>query len=147
MSELTDSIAGELLSLQNADGKIVPIDVVKWARRNKRSRLHAQLTWDDEIAGERYRIWQVRELIAVHITEPDGPRRFVSLSIDRVEGGYRTLDDIIARQDLRQVMVEDALHELERMQRKYDRLSELEPIWEATQSVRRRTTPQQQAAD
>lgn len=147
MSERTDGLAAELLKLQNGDGKINPADVVKWARRNKRSKLYASLTWDDEIAGEKYRIWQVRELIAVHITEPDGGRRFVSLSIDRVEGGYRSLSDIIARQDLRQVMIEDALHELERVQRKYDRLQELEPVWAATQNVRRRTTPQQQAAD
>jgi len=147
VSERTDSLAAELLKLQNADGKIVPAEAVKWARRNKRSRLHAALEWDDEIAGERYRIWQVRELIAVHITEDGASRRFVSLSIDRSEGGYRQLDDVMARQDLKEIMLGDALAELERTQRKYDRLTELSEVWQAAAAARRRHTPQREAAD
>lgn len=147
VSERTDSLADELLALKNDSGKIVPSEVVQWARKHKRSRLYAELDWDDSSAAEKHRVWQVRSLIAVHITEPEGPRRFISLSIDRRDGGYRPLSDVMARQDLRAVMLQDALDELERVQKRYDRLVELEPIRTATAAVRRRTTPQDQAAD
>lgn len=141
MSDRTDGISAELLKLKNADGIINPTEVVKWAKRNTKSHLHANLEWDDAVAGDRYRVWQVRALISVHIVDADGGRRFVSLSIDRKHdgsNGYRPLDEVIARQDLREVMLADALADLERIQARYTKLTELAPVWEGAARVRER---------
>jgi hypothetical protein len=135
MSERTESIAGELLKLRDKDGKISASAAVEWARRHPKSHLHAALQWDDEIAGEAHRTWQVRSLIAIHIVDTEGARRFVSLSIDRGEGGYRQISDVMSRADLRKVMLDDALAELERMQKKYRHLQELETVWAARDRV------------
>ena len=149
MSDRTDSISAELMKLRDEDGKINPAAVVKWARRNTKSRLHAALTWDDAVAAERHRIWEVRALIAVHITDADGGRRFVSLSIDRQEGGYRAVSQVLEKPDLRQVMLDDALADLERVQARYKHLTELSEVWVATHkvAVRRRVQPVADAAD
>lgn len=129
------SLKNELLALKNANGLIVPTEAVNWARENEESLLHSKLEWDDEIAGEKYRVEQVRQLIAVHITDAEGSRAAISLSIDRRSGGYRLLDDMKARPDLRQIMLEDALAEFNRMQAKYQRVRELERVWAAVSTV------------
>jgi hypothetical protein len=136
MSDRLDSLTDELTALRNANGLINPVEAVNWARRNRKSKLHAHLTWDDGIAGERYRVWQIRELISVHIVDNEGGRRFVSLSVDRGTGGYRPIGEIIGRVDLREIMVADALADLERMQRRYEKLTELQTIWAAADEVK-----------
>jgi hypothetical protein len=139
MSERTDNLATELEARRNEHGKIVPTEVVAWARKNPKSRLHAQLEWNDSIAAERYRIDQVRELLQVHIVDPQGHRRYISLSIDRNNGGgYRSMSDVESRQDLRAIMLQDALGELERVERLYHVLKELRPVWKVVAGLRPR---------
>ena len=141
MSERTEGLAKELLKLKNESGVINPAQAVAWARSHKKSRLHAALDWDDTIAAERWRISQVRMLVAVHIVDQEGGRRFISLSIDRKHdgsNGYRSLDDITARPDLREIMLRDALAELDRVQGRYKKLTELQPVWEAADLARQK---------
>jgi hypothetical protein len=143
MSDRTDGIGRELLKLKNDNGVINPTEVVKWARRNTRSHIHAALEWNDEIAGERYRIWQIRALISVHIVDAEGGRRFVSLSIDRKHdgsNGYRELDDVVTSPNLREIMLADALADLGRVQERYTKLTELQPVWEQAAAVRAKRT-------
>jgi hypothetical protein len=140
MSDRTDGISTELLKLKNQDGVINPAGAVEWARKHQKSNLHAALEWDDSIAGERWRVFQVRQLIAIHIVDAEGARKFVSLSIDRKHdgsNGYRELGDVIGRPDLRSIMLADALADLERVQARYAKLTELAPIWEQADAVRK----------
>lgn len=147
MSARTNALAAELLALQNENGLIVPREVVTWARRHRSSRLYGELEWDDSVAGAAYREQQVRQLIAIHVIEDHSVRRFISLSVDRVQGGgYRDMNDVMTAPNLRDVMLQDALSELERMQRKYQRLKELEGVWDAAATVRRRRPPRKRAA-
>jgi len=152
MSERLDGIATELLDLRDDEGKISAPDAVEWARSRPNSHLHGALEWDDSVAGERYRVWQVRSLISVHLVDADGGRRFVSLTVDRAEGGYRPLNEVMQRIDLRQQMLDDALADLDRIQKKYQHLQELSKVWAARDQVkvtrtRRRPSPSQDAAD
>ena len=139
LSERTDRIGDELLALKSVDGVINPQVAVEWARRHKRSALFGALEWDDPTAGEKYRVWQIRQLIVIHIVDAAGSRRFVSLSIDRKHdgsNGYRSLEDIVVRADLREIMLADALAELERIQQRYNKLTELAPVWAQAAEVR-----------
>jgi hypothetical protein len=141
MSERLDTIAAELLALRTEQGVINPSEVVRWARANADSRLHGALNWDDEVAAERYRIWQVRSLISVHIVDVDGGRKFVSLSIDRAgghSGGYRPISEVMDDETLRDVMLKDAMAELERVQKRFEKLKELSAVWEELHKVKRR---------
>lgn len=143
MSERIDTIADELLALKTDQGVINPSEVVQWARANPGSRLHGALQWDDETAAGRYRIWQVRALISVHIVDVDGGRKFVSLSIDRSgghSGGYRPINEVMDDEALREVLLKDALEELERVQKRFAKLKELTAVWEEMHKVKRRRT-------
>lgn len=124
------TIKAELLGLQNQDGMIIPDAAVDWAKANPASALHGALEWDDGKAGHQWRVWQVRRLVAVHLVDDAGERKFFSLSIDRAEkGGYRDLDDIARAPDLAAIMLKDAAAELKRVRKKYERVKGLAHIW------------------
>jgi hypothetical protein len=129
-------VAKELLALER-NGLIKPKAAVEWARRHPRSELYAALEWDDSVAAEQYRIQQVRSLIAIFIEPTHQTRQFVSLSIDRVEGGgYRRIESVMNTPTLRQTLLEDALHEFSRAKEKYAMLEELDRVWVAVSQVR-----------
>lgn len=134
------TIRDELLALKRRDGMIVAEDGIEWARKHPNSDLYRSLQWDDAKAAHEHRLWQVRRLIAIHIVSDEGGRQVVSLSIDRTKerGGYRDLDDVLPRRDLREVLLQDALAELERVQAKYNRLQELSEVWAAKDQVKKR---------
>ena len=110
------TIRDELVTLQQRDGVLKPEVAVEWARSHPTSALHSALDWNDTTAAQQYRIWQIRQLIAVHVVNEKGVRQIVSLSIDRVNdgGGYRDLDTVMSSPPLREVLLSDALTELER---------------------------------
>lgn len=129
------SIKDELVALK-AKGVLLPEAVVEWARKHPKSALHAAIEWDDSNAAESYRVWQVRRLIAIHVIDDDGERRFVSLSIDRVKGGgYRDVAEVAVDPELGSVMLADALAELKRVRAKYNRVKALSVVWQAVESV------------
>lgn len=129
----------ELEALRDKDGMINARGAVDWARKKPKSALFSFLEWDDSIAAEEYRIDQVRSLIQIHLVDPLGGRRYISLSIDRTSGGgYRPTTQVLKREDLRQVMLGDALDDLERMERLYRALPELRPLWAVLERLRGR---------
>lgn len=135
------SIETELLQVKGSKELLLAEDVETWAKKHPKSELFQQLEWNDAEAGHQYRLWQIRRLIAIHISyEPDGGRRMVSLTIDRTNpgGGYRDIDDVLKTQKLYDIMLHDALVELERLQNKYERIKELEPVWQAVKKTRQR---------
>jgi hypothetical protein len=136
------SIESELLALKTKDDLIIAEEAHEWARKNKASALHKALTWDDKKAAYQHRIWQIRQLIAIHVTYEGGDRRLVSLTVDRGRpgGGYRDISDVLRDQSLHAIMLEDALNELNRVQAKYERLKELTPVWRELNKVRSRRT-------
>lgn len=138
MSRRTDTIGAELMALRDEHGVVNVKRVVEWARKHPASALHSHLEWDDTTAAELYRQSQVRTLFNVHVTDGRGDRRFVSLSIDRREGGYRPVTEVLSNAEFRSVLLEDALAELERVQRRYDHLSELALVWEAANKAKAR---------
>jgi hypothetical protein len=146
------SIRSELLSLQHSDPQNVlhAEDAISWAAENPNSDLHAALEWNDQKAAHEHRLSQVRHLIQLHVVNDDSTPMLVSLSIDRRRGGgYRSLDEVGRVPELREVLLADALAELERVQTKYARVTELMRVWEeaeraraiAPEPVRRRGRP------
>jgi hypothetical protein len=134
------SIENELLALMNSEGLIVPEVAETWAAKNRSSELAQELEWNNREAGRQYRINQIRQiLVRLKISVDHGTRRFISLSIDRGNkrgGGYRDFNDIVQSKTLYEVLLADALSELQRMQEQYKRLKELEPVWKAAGKVR-----------
>jgi hypothetical protein len=129
-------LAAELLALKDANGMIRVAEAEAWAKRHTRSHLHAELEWDDTIAGPLWRQQQIRQLIAVHVLDDGGHRSMVSLSIDRTQGGgYREIVEVMKLPNLREIMLNDALEDLRRLQQRYQRLTELAGVWAATEQA------------
>lgn len=134
-----DELRQELEALKGKDEKIHAEEVVEWACKHKQSALHREFEWDDSEAARQYRLSQARRLIALHIIDAGGERKAISLSIDRATGGgYRMVNDVLRRKNLRQIMLTDALAELRRVRQKYQKLSELAAVFEAIDAADKR---------
>jgi len=130
------TVAQELLALTDESGFIKPHSVVEWARENPDSELHKRLEWDDGLAAEEWRLWQVRHLIAVNVVSDEGKRVTISLVQDRhSDGGYRCIDQVMSNAELRALALSQALAEFRVWQRKYQYLRELAQIFEAADQV------------
>lgn len=133
-----DDIKSEL-TLLKTDGVYKAEDILAWAEQNRDSAIAQRLQWDDAKAGHLYRLNQVRVLIRIYVVDLKGEPATVSLSVDRVlpGGGYRDLSEVKVTPDLRKVLLEDLLRELERMADRHFDIVELHPVWEAIRQVRR----------
>lgn len=135
-------VVSELLRIAEAHrGVLKPEDVVE-AARPKTSPLHDKFDWDNNEAGPKYRLWQARQLISVTVEYIGGGkdqkpyRVFVSLTPDRHDdGGYRTIEAVMSEPGSRRQLLEDALEEMERFQRKYADLKELATVFAEMKKV------------
>jgi hypothetical protein len=144
MTERRQQINEELEQIRRANGGLLrPEEVVKFAR-NKRTALHQEFEWDDAKASAEYRLEQARKVIRVAVellpsphSDQDPIRAYVSVVSDRVQpgGGYRAIGDVMTDDDLRTELVNEALGEVKRWRRKYERLRELVPIFRAIDKV------------
>lgn len=138
---MSEKIRTELLNIQkaSADKMLHAEHVVAWAKRNKSSALHRQFEWDNSKAANEYRIWQARRLIQINVVTEDGGPQVVSLSVDRGKGGgYRDVRDVLSSRELSEIMLRDALAELNRVQARFVRVKELTGVWAAVKRVKAR---------
>jgi hypothetical protein len=134
------SIESELLALQNEEGLIIAEEAEVWAAKHRKSELAQRLEWNEKEGARQHRINQIRQLIVtLKISYDGGQKRFYSLSIDRANkrgGGYRDIVDIMKSKTLYEVLLQDALNDLDRIKEQYDRLRELEPVWKEVDKVK-----------
>lgn len=132
----------ELLRIKGDRELVTAEEILTWAEKHRNSAWAAELEWNDKKAGREYRLNQVRQIIiTLEITIGARTRRFYSLSIDRNNrrgGGYRDIKDILNSQTLYDVMLQDALNELQRMQEKYDQVKELKGLWRELEKAKRK---------
>jgi hypothetical protein len=141
------TIQSELEALRGDDGLIHAEEAVEWAAKHPKSALYAHLEWDDKKAGHQYRIWQVRNVLLSIVNEED-VRQEVSLSIDRATGGgYRNLKSVMSTKELREVLLADALAELNRLKLRFSVLTELARVWEEVDKVGIKTKKRNRRSD
>ena len=140
------------------DGRLIAEDVVD-AARDPDSPLHDHFEWDDEKAGDAFRLIQAGMLIRrikVHVMRDDGDgaakmmtvRSLVSLPEARANrAGYESIDTVLGDKRKREELLAQALKDMEALQRRYDNLTELSEVWGAMKRVRRRAAPTVAAAE
>lgn len=148
------AIREELEALRdNNDGILNAESVVEFAKDTS-TALHAVFEWDDTEAAHQYRLEQARRIIRINlqiIPTPEGNVKvpvYVSLVSDRTQpgGGYRRLTDVMNDPDLRAQLLEQALADFCRVQKKYENLQELTPIFSAIRRVTRRAQAHESTA-
>jgi hypothetical protein len=148
------TIATELRELKKGRELLTAEHVVDWARSHTKSALHKAPVfcgWDQRKAAYQHWLAGARMLMAIHVTYATGQRQLVSLSLDRTRpgGGYRDVDEVLTDKSLTEIMLEDALRELHRIQAKYERVAALKPVWKEVKKIkvrRGKTTEKRQSA-
>ena len=136
------SIESELEEIRESDpeGLLRPAAIVHFAEDPKKE-LWLKFDWDDKKAGYEHRLWQARKLIvSVRIIRPNGEEQiefqaYVSLTSDRITGGYRSLVSVMDDSELRVECLQDAKMELHRMRGKYGHLKELAEVFAAVDKM------------
>ena len=123
-------------------GVLYPEAVVDYAVDEK-TALHSHFEWDDDKAGQQYRIWQARKLIVCYEIVTPGTavvnQVYVSITSDRsgegAKGGYRRLVDVLSNDEWRSCLLADALADFMFWKAKYQHVKELVPIFEVGDKV------------
>ena len=121
-------IGRELLRISAKIEDIKPKDVVDTAR-NPRNPLHPHFEWRDQIAAERYRLDQARNLLRTLRIEDTatnlGPQRaFFNISADDGHS-YQRLDRVLDSDELRQIVLKQAEEDLRAFERRFAELKDI----------------------
>jgi hypothetical protein len=118
---------------QNEEGLLRAEDVVDSARHPDHA-LHRFFVWDNDVAGEQYRLMQARALIRkVLVVGPNGDEDgapvpgYVSLKTDRKKkgGGYRKTSEVVNNKQLLAELEETAKRDIEGVLKRYEMLKAL----------------------
>ena len=116
--------------------EITPKNVLDLAR-DKNSKLHSDFEWDNEIAGEKYRLIQAREMIINLSFEPQEEKEQTTrvFQISTEKSVYKPVEMILKNEDEYQALLKRALAELESFKKKYSTLVELEEVFRAIEEL------------
>lgn len=130
-------------SLHKADAQLVaqeisaigegatPAQIVDKAREES-SELHRLFEWDDNIAAEKYRLQQARQIVChlvirETVRDDKPPIRFFFQPENGA--GYQPTQIIVRNQDNYQALLASAMRDLGALRRKYHSLCELEGVF------------------
>lgn len=131
-------IGPEIERIQKTYGIAKPSAVVGEARK-KTSPLHQYFTWDDALAGEKYREWEARNLmrdVVIVNRNQEEFRAFLNIRAveneSRFEGrGYMGAEDVFSNEDYKQQVLKRAYSEIKIWQHRYKSLKEFSEVHEA----------------
>lgn len=130
-----DAAAAELERIYDVHGGIDPKTVVEESRPEG-AVLHSLFEWDDAKAAEKYRVTQARFIIRNIVQDEDTDEGKVTVrSFHSTEKAYTPTSVILSDDELRNMLLERALHELEEFRVKYRHLSALARVFEAVDEL------------
>lgn len=125
-------VAEEIMGIGDA---ATPQQIVERAR-DEGAELHKCFEWRDDVAAEKYRLHQARQIthhLVIQEPEPQEdeeerqPVRFFHQTVNGT--GYRPTEIIYRDENAYETLLETALAELKAFQRKYGRLKELSGVF------------------
>lgn len=147
MASKKSVIEAELTRIARKNNGVLTAEMVVAAARDEDSPLHDSFTWDNDVAAERWRLYQARNLILhvkVETTAVNNHRVIIrawtSLTTDRNHdgGGYRETIHVLSNKDQRRQLLADALAELKLFEEKYRTLKELAGVFAQIRKVGKR---------
>lgn len=108
--------------------------------RDESKEIHKCIEWDDNIAAEKYRLYQVRlithdlQIVEIGLNEKKPAKKLevpvrMFFNLDG-ESGYRPTPVIVQDEELHLKLLRTAKNELDEFIRKYSILTELQPLIE-----------------
>lgn len=115
--------------LEKLGGDVTASAVVELAK-SKKSEMHDYFEWDNEIAGQKYREKQARDLIRnIKVTfvkdekETEPVRAYVNI---KRCNGYSKIEEVVNDVDAYQMLLDKAYEELRTIKRRYTELKEIQ---------------------
>lgn len=132
-----DTAAGEINRLYKQTGRIEPQDIVD-ASRPDDAPLHGCFEWDDTKAAELYRCTQAGKLIRCIVEVPDDKEDEPIRAFVNVQSSYQPISVVVKDSEKMDALLDCALKDLESFRRKYARLKELQPVFDAIEEINNR---------
>jgi hypothetical protein len=128
-------------------GRLEPKPVVEAARKRS-SAMHTLFEWRDQVAADKYRLDQARELIRIirieNTDKPDEPARRAFLNVQDNGHSYRTVDEVLGSSKLQLAVLIAAERELNAFEQRYSELAEIcSYVRQARQQLAARIAAQQ----
>lgn len=135
--------------LEEQFGQVTPENLLE-SSRPEEAVMHKCFEWDDSVAAERYRKQQaysmISNLIKVvirHESKPESSseiktRAVVNVSSDRGKGRFVSVERAMSDGEMHEIVLRNAIRELEEFKAKYRNLRELKEVFEALRVVKER---------
>lgn len=126
-------LRSELLAIREQYGTLTPANVVDAARAEDHP-LHNRFEWNDDVAAEKWRLNQARQLIrVVRETYTDTAGRPADVrtfhAIPRAEGmAYEPLDEIVHDDIASKILLQSMEREWRQLKARYERFSEFRAL-------------------
>lgn len=133
------------LEIESIGDDVKPQQIVDYAKDNPGSELHKCFTWDNNIAADKWRLQEARNIVCnlvVNYAKADN-KDFVPQKVDvrmmhrcstDIDAGYKSLPKILVNKDLHAGLLAEAKSYLNRFKEKFAILSEvneMKPIFMA----------------
>lgn len=122
--------------IQSIGEQVTPKQIVEYAR-NEDTELHKCFEWNDEVAAEKFRIEQAKQVIRTLYIVPEKkdaqPIRVMHITEQR--NVYQPTQLFLSNENEYDALLKRALKELEAFKNKYKNLIELETIFEEIEEV------------
>lgn len=133
-------VADEIKSIGE---EVKPVQIVDFARSNPQSELHKCFTWDNDVAAEKYRLYEARHIVAnlkiIYINdekeEVKTHVRFMQRNETSPNAGFKETVKMISDFDEREKLLNVAIFELKQFERKYKDLTELQDVFDAIDAL------------
>lgn len=122
--------AKEIMSI----GEDVSAEQIVEFARNPESELHKSFTWDDDVAAEKWRVHEARQVLCNLVIKKVNKENKKSEQIrlfHKIDGGhYKPISLIIRNEGEYQSLLRQCNEALQALKRKYSSLSEYQEIWD-----------------
>ena len=133
-------VGAEFEKIEKEHGKVTSEYVLDSARDTD-SPLHSMFEWNNEIAGEKYRLHQATIIILSLKVEketekkPKTLRAYYNVSESEKKGSFINVDSAFSNPDTQEIILKRALREFQAFRTKYENLKEFAKVFKEFDEV------------
>lgn len=117
--------------LEKLGDNLTPDNVLEVAK-DESNVMHNMFEWDDTVAGQKYRLWQARNIISnirVNVISDDSEKRKIRAFVTtKKETVFEPIEKVVKDTDRYSILLNNAYRELNYIKYKYDTLAEIQEL-------------------